>query len=174
MALNRVQAARLLSDKEMRLFESSLADRAAALSDKELASAVRQLRSQRDKYQDLFRRQRVGTRDRTGSKGGPRGVSNERTSQKADAFAEALLRLEKQQGRREAARARSEAPSAKPAGRSAKAPRRGPSTSAGAAGSRPAPPSIPKQKRFQDMGSARPLAHVSSRGRRNQAKRDSR
>jgi hypothetical protein len=101
MALNRIQAARLLSEKEMALFEGSLSDQAPRMSDKELQGQIRRVRTQRDKYQDLLRRQRVSTRGRTGTKSGTSGVANARTDQKVQVFSEALERLEKQQARRE-------------------------------------------------------------------------
>lgn len=109
MALNRIQAARLLSDREMALFETSLADQVGGLTARELSTHIRQLRTQRDKYRDLHQRQRVATRQRTGSKAGPSGQDNERTARKAQAFDEALHRLERQQTRVEAAQARRDA-----------------------------------------------------------------
>lgn len=211
MALNRIQAARLLSTREMALFESSLSDKAAGLDDKELGVRLRQLRTQRDKYQDLWRRQRVATRERTGTKEGPGGHANERTRQKAAAFAEAMQRLEKVQQRRQAAQARvqrksgarrgsaSKAPfnrtsralaeqlgsdaasgagsakgPAKASRRSSKAPAEVPGSAKGAGPATQAAPSVGHLKRAQAMGQQRQLAHVSSRGRRDQAKRDSR
>jgi hypothetical protein len=186
MALNRIQAARLLSDKEMALFESSLSDQVRGLDDKELTKRVRQLRTQRDKFQDVYRRQRVATRSRTGTKSGPRGVSNERTSQKQEAFAQALQRLEKEQQRREAVQERQEraertrakrpAASSRPrtAAKSTKAPARRPAGAAPAGKGSQAPRSVSTRQRAQAMGQARTLAHVSSRGKRQQARRDSR
>jgi hypothetical protein len=219
MALNRIQAARLLSDKEMALFEGSLSDQAPQMSDKQLQGQIRRVRTQRDKYQDLLRRQRVSTRDRTGTKSGSSGVANARTDQKVQVFSEALERLEKQQARRErsagreAARPAAGRRSARPAAsksvgkttvrsavksaleaksggqragragavasgqpqapRSSKAPAQGPSRSAASAGAE-SPPVVPHAKRMQEMGQQRTLAHVSSRGRRQQARRDSR
>jgi hypothetical protein len=82
MAWNRVQAARLLTDKEMALFEGSLSDRAPQRADKELQATIRRVRTQRDKYQDLLRRQRVSSRELSGTKSGRSGVAKARTDQK--------------------------------------------------------------------------------------------
>ena len=194
MAWNRIQAARLLTDKEMALFEGSLGDQAPRMSDKELQATTRRLRAQRDKYQDLLQRQRVATRGRTGTKSGPSGVANARTEQKVQVFGEALRRLETQQARRERtggetgrkptvrAAVRS-ALKSKTAGRpstkagaqrSAKAPAQGPRSRTAMGSDTQSPPTLPHTARAQAMGQERPLAHVSSRGRRQQARRDSR
>lgn len=212
MAWNRIQAARLLSDKEMALFEGSLSDGAPQMSDKELQAHIRRVRSERDKYQDLLRRQRVSTRERTGTKSGKSGVANARTDQKVQVFSEALERLEKQQARRErsaereAARPQAAAkhastrsaggksagrntvrsavkaaleagsgPSGKPqAQRSKKAPAQVVSGGDAASPDAQSGPAVPHAKRMQEKGQQRTLAHVSSRGRQQQARRDSR
>lgn len=212
MAWNRIQAARLLSDKEMALFEGSLSDEAPRMSDKELQAHIRRVRTQRDKYQDLLRRQRVSTRERTGTKSGKSGVANARTDQKVQVFSEALERLEKQQSRRErsvgreaarpqakqsampkrsaggkstgpttvrsavkaALEAKSGAAGKPQAQRSRKAPAQGISADSAASPDTQSGPAVPHAKRMQAMGQQRPLAHVSSRGRRQQARRDSR
>lgn len=184
MALNRHQAGKLLTDREMGMFKNSLSDRAPELDDRELHATMRQLRSSRDKYQDLLRRQRMGSRGRTGSKSGPDGTDNQRTERKVEAFAQALNRLEKQQQARERAQQREQAsrdprPSAwreaaegKNANKGGQGPGRSPSRDAPAKASQAAP-GIRQSKKLQDMGQQRPLAHVSSRGRRKQAGRDS-
>jgi hypothetical protein len=196
MALNRIQAARLLTDREMTLFEASLAENAAQANDKELQSQIRRVRTQRDKYQDLFQRQRVSTRQRTGSKAGASGVANARTQQKAQAFSEALARLEKQQQRRERASAPADKPASstarrsasgrppsrrtaaaeRPSARRSEAPAKGAARArrAGPSASGQAAPAVAQAKRMQAMGSQRPLAHVASRNRRQQARRDAR
>lgn len=199
MAWNRIQAARLLSTKEMALFESSLSDQAPQMADKELQATIRRVRNERDKYQDLLRRQRVATRERSGTKSGRSGVANARTDQKVQLFSEALGRLEKQQAKRErhsdrpgaaqpgrkttvrsavrvaleskAKRRTSDKPQAS---RSKKAPSDGPHGAAGSQAATQSPATVPHVKRAQAMGQQRPLAHVSSRGRKQQAKRDSR
>lgn len=197
MAWNRIQAARLLSGKEMELFESSLSDKAPRLDGRQLGGHIRRVRTQRDKFQDLVRRQKVSTRDRSGTKSGTSGKANARTGDKVQLFSEALVRLEKEQRRRtrdesaeesgsrltlraavkSAVRGKSGRPTSGPssAGRSAKAPAKERATRSG----RPpapaqSPPEVPNAKRAKAMGQARTLAHVTSRGRRQQARRDSR
>lgn len=184
MALNRLQAAKLLTAKELGLFQDSLSDRAPELDDRELHATMRQLRSSRDKYQDLLRRQRVSSRGRTGSKSGPRGSDNQRTEKKVEAFAQALHRLEQQQQARERARQRKQASSdPRPAAwreategnktrKRSGAPGR-PGSSDAPAKVTQAAAGIRQARKLQDMGGQRPLAHVSSRGRRKQARRDS-
>lgn len=203
MAWNRIQAARLLTDKEMVLFEGSLDDQAPQMSDKDLQATIRRVRTQRDKYQDLLRRQRVSTRERSGTKSGSSGVANARTDQKVQVFSEALGRLEKQQAWRErsaqrdaakpaagspgrkttvrsAVRSALQAKAGQPASdkpqarRGGKAPARGPRSGADAAQAGQGPQTVPHTKRAQEMGQQRPLAHVSSVGRRQQARRDTR
>jgi hypothetical protein len=211
MAWNRIQAARLLSGKEMELFEASLDDQAPRMSDKELGGQIRRVRAQRDKFQDLLRRQRVSTRDRTGTKAGASGTANARTGQKVQVFTEALARLEKQQARRERS---SSGGDARPAGRrgsvpadratagttvrsavraalraksdgassgrprasgGSKAPSRQPARPRGGpSAASQSEPQVPNAKRAQDMGQDRALAHVASRGRRQQVRRDKR
>ncbi|MEJ7929867.1 hypothetical protein WG922_07775 [Ramlibacter sp. AN1015] len=198
MAWNRIQAARLLSTKEMALFESSLSDQAPQMADKELQATIRRTRNERDKYQDLLRRQRVSTRERSGTKSGRSGVANARTDQKVQVFSEALGRLEKQQAQRERhsekpaaskpgrkttvrsavrlaveSKARSRTSDKPQANRSSKAPSDGPRSAAASKAATQSPATTPHAKRAQAMGQQRPLAHVSSRGRQQQAKRDS-
>ena len=195
MAWNRIQAARLLSDKE-------------------LQAHIRRVHTQRDKYQDLLRRQRVSTRERTGTKSGKSGAANARTDQKVQVFSEALERLEKQQSRRERSAEREAArPAAARGGKSAgghtvrsavkaalegksgagrageagtgargkpqaqrskKAPAQGLAGGSAASPDTQSGPAVPHAKRMQETGQQRPLAHVASRGRRQQARRDSR
>jgi len=94
MAINRVQAEKLCSGPELRLFAASLRDRIKAHNKRELNQFITRTRKLRDKYQDLFRRQRLDTRKRTGTKGGPNKNSNQRTDQKATLFEEVLRRFE--------------------------------------------------------------------------------
>ena len=198
MAWNRIQAARLLSDKEMELYEGSLSDQAPQMVDKELQATIRRVRTQRDKYQDLLRRQRVSSRERSGTKSGSSGVANARTDQKVQVFSAALERLEKKQAKRERdsskpsagqatrkttirpavrtaldAKTKARTSDRPQARRSSKAPAQGPGGDAKSAAATQSPASVPHVKRAQSMGQQRPLAHVSSRGRRQQTKRDS-
>ncbi len=106
MAMNRTQAGKLLSGREMELFESTLREQMRGVDGKELHKRIGRVRTQRDKQSDLLRRQRVATRQRTGTKDGPKGSANERTALKEQLFNEALARLEAQQAKVQAAEQR--------------------------------------------------------------------
>ncbi len=106
MAYNRLQAERLLSASELPLFLDSLADRIGAHTAAQLRALVKRARTQRDKARDLWQRQRVATRERTGSKGGASGAANARTDLKARLFDEALQRFDKRLARLDAGSAR--------------------------------------------------------------------
>jgi hypothetical protein len=103
MAYNRIQAGRLLAAAELPVFEASLGESLAALTETKLRVLIKRARTMRDKAQDLLQRQRVATRGRTGSKGGISGAANERTAQKARALSEALARFENRLAQLEAA-----------------------------------------------------------------------
>lgn len=111
MATNKTQAAKLLNAAEMAVFNASLASEIKELSATRLAGKQKRARSLRDKFRDLLQRQRLATRQRTGTKAGASGSANERTAKKAEIFDELLqrfsARLEQVQAAsaREAARA---------------------------------------------------------------------
>ena len=96
MKFSHIQAKQLLSSSEMDLFKASQDPMLAGLSPAELKSNVHAARSARDKFQDLLRRQRLESRDRTGTKDGAAGVDNARTEQKLEALTEILHRFEAQ------------------------------------------------------------------------------
>lgn len=95
MAHTRAQAGKLLTASELEVFDSSRGDALEPLSAARLRGKVKRARTLRDKYRDLLKRQKIATRERTGSKVGKSGVANVRTAQKADVFAEVLERFEK-------------------------------------------------------------------------------
>jgi hypothetical protein len=192
MSYNRNHARRLLNASELQLFEASLKENIASLSRAEVAKKVDRTRKLRDKYADLFRRQSLATRDRTGTKRGTSGAANERTSQKATIFAEVLTRFETQLDKLDRAEARASKKAALERARAAKGgggrttPKGGgPRTTSSAA---PAKARAKGPKQFMDEGAnqARQAAQMSSprnkkinasvgaRGRRSQAKRDAR
>ena len=96
MKFNHIQAKQLLSASEMELFNASRDPALAGLSLPDLKSNVHAARAARDKFQDLLRRQRLESRDRTGSKDGATGDDNARTEQKLEALTEILHRFEAQ------------------------------------------------------------------------------
>jgi hypothetical protein len=105
MTYNRNQARPLLTDAEYELFVSSLSDRVGELDRRELGKSITRMRKARDKYRDLAKRQNIGTRKRAGARGAAQ-TANVRTEKKATIFAEALVRLERQLDKVEAAEAR--------------------------------------------------------------------
>lgn len=109
MAYNRTQVRELLDAGELELFEASLADRIKTLTAAQLRAHIVRARAARDQYRDLLRRQKIATRSRAGSKlgiTGVGGVANRRTAQKAQVFAEVLLRFEKRARQLDTAQAR--------------------------------------------------------------------
>lgn len=196
MAYNRIQAARLLSKGEMEVFASSLAERLSSLTAARLRVMIRRTRALRDKSRDLLRRQRLETRSRTGSKSGPTGGANQRTAEKAQAFAEVLKRFETRLARVEAAEKLAVRKAASARSRLTLAKKRGADTAKAAARRQQVSPKAPAERlspgpgalgptnesaraarhamQFKASGSRAIQGHVSSLGRRNQAKRDKR
>jgi hypothetical protein len=191
MSYNRNHARRLLNANEMQLFEASLKENVGSLSRAELIKKIKRTRNLRDKHSDLFRRQSLTTRDRTGTKRGASGSANERTAQKATVFAEVLTRFETHLDKIDRAQARESKKAALEKARAAKG-GGGRTTPKGSASKRtttaPAKARAKGPKEFMDEGAnkARHAAKVSSprnkkinasvgaRGRRTQARRDSR
>jgi hypothetical protein len=93
MARTYAQAAKLLSATEMTLFVAAQRDGIGKLSSRALQSKIERARRLRDKYRDLFTRQRLATRARTGTKPGRSGAANERTEAKAKLFDELVTRF---------------------------------------------------------------------------------
>jgi hypothetical protein len=169
MTYDRRRARQLSTQSEFELISASYSDSIGKLSKRTLQSNLARARRLRDKQRDLLQRQRLASRARTGSKHGARPDSNARTAQKAELFDETLSRfarklesLEAAQGRK----AKKKAPSG-PRAPAAKGPMppRGAGKARGQAAVRQKPRS-PRMKAVQ--------AHVGSRGRRAQARRDSR
>ncbi len=195
MALNRIQASRLLTAAELALFQASLADQLKTHSAAQLKSLLRRSRTLRDKYRDLLQRQRVASRSRTGSKGGTFGKANERTDEKAQAFAEVLARFEERLARLEAAEARTARKGATATLRDALKKKRGaakqklasrpkrsakaPARSKGAQEGVIAPPNESARaartaKHFNEAGTQAVQGHLASADRRSQGRRDKR
>lgn len=172
MTYDRRQARQLSTRSEFELISASYPDSIAKLTKRALGSNIARARRLRDKQRDLLRRQRLASRARTGSKQGGRADSNARTARKAELFDEALSRftrrLEALEAAERATPARKKAP-----------PRRRPSTGKGpkrparGAGSKGRGQTALRQKARSPRMKAM-QAHVSSRGRRAQARRDSR
>ena len=152
--------ARELSTRaEFQLISASRGAAIDRLSKQELKSNIARARRLRDKQRDLYQRQRLASQARTGTKHGAAA----RTKQKAQLFDEALSRFTRRlrsveaPERRKAKKPAGKGPKPKP--RPANAPKRGQSGVLQKARS-------PRMKSIQ--------AHIGSRGRRRQARRDSR
>jgi hypothetical protein len=95
MPYNRTAASKLLTASELALFDAGRRDAIGSLDERRLKSKVERTRRLRDKYRDLARRQRLATRDRTGTKRGTASrEANARTEEKETLFAELLVRFE--------------------------------------------------------------------------------
>ncbi len=94
MPITRDQARRVLSQPEMGLFGDSRNPALRALSEKALASRVARTRKLRDKARDLLQRQKLKSRERTGSKLGDSGEANQRTDTKGNILDDILQRFE--------------------------------------------------------------------------------
>jgi hypothetical protein len=94
MAFNRNHARPLCTDAEYKLFTASLQGEIARLTGTQLHSKIQRARRLRDKYRDLYKRQRLANRARTGTKKGARPETNQRTADKVKLFDQALNRFE--------------------------------------------------------------------------------
>lgn len=185
MPLNRNAAANLLNASEMTLFEAGERKAIGLLGKARVRAKIQRARRLRDKYRDLFRRQRVLTRSRTGSKAGPGGDANLRTREKAAIMDELLARFAKRLDEIEAAERRAAEAAAKAERRTRKAAAKAGSSTAkkriagdspkGLAGFMSESASSASMKRRQHKSRGVAInAHLRSQGRRNQARRDRR
>src|SRR5215475_13301603 len=89
--IQRMEARRLSAKTEWSLISSSLSPALESLSAARLKSKIVRARKLRQKYQDLYRRQKLSSRSRmTGS---PYEKLNVRTVRKKQMFEEAMVRL---------------------------------------------------------------------------------
>jgi hypothetical protein len=189
-----LQAGKLLNESEFALFAASRAHVLRTLTSARLLAKIQRTRALRDKYRELPKRQQLVTRARTGSKAATRGA--DRTNQKAQLLTQVLQRFENRLAQIKAAEARAggkkatvqarEAVSRKQhphaaksaaqrAKASAKTPaRRGGRATQGLQATSESARSARHAMQFKIAGQQAIHAHVSARGRRNQAKRDSR
>lgn len=194
MAYTRAQAGKLLNASESGLLAASRANALKALTTTRLRAKVKRARALRDKFRDLFKRQKLATRARTGSKLGVDGVANLRTRQKAEIFTEMLQRFEKRLAQVEVAEARAASAAVQARAALSRKRRAGAATAAArqpgtrskprarpadrlAKGPRPTTESARSARHamhFNIAGQQAIRGHVSARGRRNQAKHDKR
>lgn len=198
MPHTRASAKKLLNASELALFDAGRRDEIGALDERTLKGKIERTRRLRDKYRDLARRQHLATRSRTGTKRGPRGDANFRTAEKDVLFTELLGRFEARLAQREGATKRAK-PAAKRAARKSAASHQSAGAQRAARGEDERSPKAPakqvtfpgaaknatgfmsarakgmdtERQRHKSRGTAI-QAHLSSRGRRSQAKRDQR
>ena len=204
MAINMNTAKKLCTKPELELVLKSTRSEITGLSARELRMKVRRARTLRDKYQTLASRQRRIARGKGAPRGKRPSQSNENTLKKREIFGEVLTRfetklakIEREQeaaeraaeaagsasggvGRRGKVRAKKRTERTKKSGVSAA---RRLAVSAGASDAAwntslrtRSKASQGKRVKRRQQSANRPaiLGHVSSRGRRRQARRDSR
>ncbi len=146
MTVNRRQARALTTGSEQKLVDASYPDAICTLSPRALKWNIVRARKLRDKQRDLLQRQKLATRARTGTKVG----GNARTAQKAELFDQTLARFTRRLNLLN----------------------KGSRPQAGGAGKKRGQAALRQKARSPRMKAIQ--GHVSSRGRRNQARRDSR
>lgn len=197
MATTLIQARKLLTAAELEVFIASRGQALTALSQVQLRGKVKRARTLSEKFRDLLQRQKLATRDRAGSKMGRSGAANARTAEKAALFADVLESFSRRLAQVEAAQARAALQAAASKTKSKRPPQATPRSKAatprvGATLRSPkAPSKVPVAARNigptsesarvarhvrqpKQSGQQNVHAHVAARGRRNQAKRDSR
>jgi hypothetical protein len=187
MPYTRGMATKLLTTTELTLFDAARRGEMTSHSAPQLRVKIGRTRRLRDKYDDLYRRQRRSTRHAPGATAGPAVDANLRTRQKCELFADLLARFETRLATLDAAEARARAQAAKRQLRTSKASKASlspvPSRRRVAAAKVASPPANFMSEAARGANArALPVrtggvavhAHVSSRGRRNQAKRDRR
>lgn len=146
MPIDRRQARALTTRSELGLVSASYPDTIGNLKLSALKSNIVRARNLRDKQRDLLQRQKLATRARTGTKIG----GNARTAEKVRLFEETLARFT----------------------RRLNSLNKGPSPQARGASKKRGQAALRQKARSPRMKAIQ--GHVSSRGRRNQARRDSR
>lgn len=186
MTYQLTQARTLCTKAELALFEASRGEQLKAITPVRLQGKVKRARDLRNKYRDLYKRQRLAARTRTGSKKGERPDSNARTGQKAELFAEVLERFEQRAAQQKTAQKKVAASkSAKTTLARVKAKKRAtPATTAKAKKKAKAPRgssfvsdaahSADRRKFGRDTRSKTRVAHSRAAASRVQARRDSR
>src|SRR5690554_3529621 len=96
MQITRAKATALLNKGEMQLYDDSRHNPIRSFTVKQLESRVTRARAARDRARDLVRRQKLASRERTGSKGGTSGAANQRSKDKVGILADILKRFEAQ------------------------------------------------------------------------------
>ena len=180
MPVSKSTARKLTTSAEWALLLSSHGDALRELTPAQLKLGVARARKLQDKYRDRAKQQRGEARGKRQARRTRAAQGNANTSLKQAVFAEARLRFEAQLARLEAAAARAAEREARQAAREAKkaAPARPSSRSArkasSARSSTAASRSARKASAFSRQATSAKRGHVKGRGRRRQARRDSR
>jgi hypothetical protein len=96
MPITRAKATALLNQREMALYDDSRANAIRGLDEKALSARIARARESRDRARDLVQRQKLSSRDRTGSKRGTSGAANQRSKDKVELTTDILRRFEAQ------------------------------------------------------------------------------
>ena len=191
MATTLIQARKLLTAAELEVFAASRGQALTGLTPVQLRGKLKRARTLRDKYRDLLQRQKLATRDRAGSKLGRSGAANARTAQKAALFGDLLASFTQRLAQVEAAQLRAvrkvavakakqvaqtkrQSKAATPPARSPKAPSKAPVAPARVGPTRERARVARHAMQPKVAGQQNVHAHIAARGRRSQAKRDSR
>lgn len=94
MQITRAKAIALLNKGEMQLYDDSRHNPIRRFTAAQLESRVTRARAARDRARDLVRRQKLASRERTGSKRGASGAANQRSKDKVEILADILKRFE--------------------------------------------------------------------------------
>lgn len=164
MAYTRTDAVKLLTAAEMVLFDAARRDSIGSLTTRALKAKIERTRRLRDKYRDLFKRQRLDTRARTGTKLGRSGAANQRTKEKAALLAEVLERYEARLAQVEAAEKRAALKAAQARAKAERAAAAKAAAKARAAEAKRRPAKSPKAPAAKPVASASPLGPVGRTG----------
>ena len=189
MAVSMSQARRLCSAAELRVVAASRRASLAALTPARLRQKIAVARKLRDKWRDQARRQRRARQGTARARGAASAAQETRTRRKAQLFQETLARFEKrlaavEKAARLEARKKARARKKTRARKKARARKKTQATAGGALRELPRAKAREaaaahadarrKSARFERTAQHRIQGHVSSRGRRHQAKRDKR
>jgi hypothetical protein len=178
MTMTKPSARKLATQAEWTLVEASFGPALKQITEGRLKQKIVRARKLQDKYRDLSRQQRGEARGKRNAKSTRPAAGNANTVLKQEMFAEALQRFEEQLQRlhdkaaSQAARAE-KTKAKKSSTKSAVAKKSAVKTSAVKKSAKRAPGASMSNKLVR-TGVTKKQAHVGARGRRTQARRDSR
>ncbi len=170
MSISLAAARKLCTKPEFNLVQHGTKQGMKQLTPARLRQKVTRARTLREKYRDLTKQQRGEARGKRQAKGARPAQSSDNTRKKAEIFDELLSRFQQQlelveasQQEGQAQSAAAHAKTARPTDRAKRRKKKHESTEA-----------IRHQKAMKRASEQKIHGHVSSAGRRNQARRDSR